>query len=208
MHPRTFRRRAFEVYLPLPHTGFVKLAIMMSASRAISALRTPSKSIMVPDIRTSPVVARCRYASGAQASPLNVDSQPKTGVQPSYGPVGVTAALKHTANSRISILIFTTTRLMGLTHRSCAISHALLTRVLARRPCGPRLWWQSRAGTRDGARLDRGWCTRCLLRRSPEGALGGVGEDARVRCEDDRQRGRGPPRIYQCRRDRPGEHSG
>ncbi|KAI0075292.1 sorbose reductase sou1 [Panus rudis PR-1116 ss-1] len=35
---------------------------------------------------------------GAEGSPLNVNNQPKTGVQPSYGPIGVTAALKADPN--------------------------------------------------------------------------------------------------------------
>lgn len=39
-----------------------------------------------------------RSAPSAQDSPLNVDNQPKTGTQPSYGPLGVTAALKHAPN--------------------------------------------------------------------------------------------------------------
>ncbi|KIP06008.1 hypothetical protein PHLGIDRAFT_128540 [Phlebiopsis gigantea 11061_1 CR5-6] len=43
-------------------------------------------------------LARFNHHHGAAASPPNTDNQPKTGVQPSYGPIGVAAALKHTAN--------------------------------------------------------------------------------------------------------------
>ncbi|KAI0792908.1 sorbose reductase sou1 [Abortiporus biennis] len=37
-------------------------------------------------------------SNGTKGSPLNVDNQPKTGVQPSYGPLGVAAALKSSPN--------------------------------------------------------------------------------------------------------------
>ncbi|KAL4251677.1 short-chain dehydrogenases/reductases (SDR) family protein [Abortiporus biennis] len=39
-----------------------------------------------------------RASSTSSKSPLNADNQPKTGVQPSYGPLGVTAALKASPN--------------------------------------------------------------------------------------------------------------
>ena len=40
-------------------------------------------------------VGAIRSTHSAANSPLNAHTQPKTGVQPSYGPVGVAAALKH-----------------------------------------------------------------------------------------------------------------
>ena len=45
------------------------------------------------------------YATGSgKESPLNVDKQSKTGVQPSYGPIGVNAALKYTSNGEYVLL--------------------------------------------------------------------------------------------------------
>jgi len=52
-------------------------------------------------LRTSVASQRlhhCPPGSSSAESPLNVDNQPKTGVQPSYGPIGVTAALKSSSN--------------------------------------------------------------------------------------------------------------